>query len=107
MRDRSVPHNLVRTASEWSQRLKTKLRSSGMRRRARHRPHRSNTKLWSGQAQFSSDGQRVVTASDDKTARVWDANTGQALTGPLKHEAVVRSVQFSSDGQRVVTASDD
>ena len=26
-------------------------------------------------AQFSADGQRVVTASRDKTARVWDAST--------------------------------
>ena len=30
-------------------------------------------------AAFSPDGQRVVTASDDQTARVWDARTGQAV----------------------------
>jgi hypothetical protein len=35
---------------------------------------------------FSSDGQRVVTASTDKQ-RVWDATTGQLLTEPLKHDA--------------------
>ena len=28
-------------------------------------------------AQFSPDGARIVTASDDKTARVWDAATGK------------------------------
>src|SRR5205823_1588429 len=28
-------------------------------------------------AEFSPDGRRVVTASRDRTARVWDANTGQ------------------------------
>ncbi|MBI3853729.1 MAG: serine/threonine protein kinase, partial [Verrucomicrobia bacterium] len=58
-------------------------------------------------ARFSPDGQRVVTASDDKTARVWDAHTGQPLTGPLKHDAAVLFAEFSPDGQRVVTASDD
>jgi hypothetical protein len=59
-------------------------------------------------AQFSADGQRVVTASwGDKTARVWDAATGKAIGEPMKHDGVVRSAQFSADGQRVVTASLD
>jgi WD domain, G-beta repeat len=58
-------------------------------------------------AQFSADGQRVVTASEDKTARVWDAATGKALSEPMKHHRAVNSAQFSADGQRVVTASRD
>ena len=56
-------------------------------------------------AQFSPDGQRVVTASWDKTARVWDAATGKAIGEPMQHDGVVISAQFSADGQRVVTAS--
>jgi hypothetical protein len=62
---------------------------------------------WVNSAQFSSDDQRVVTASEDKTARVWDAATGKALSEPMKHDDVVCSAQFSADGQRVVTASKD
>ena len=58
-------------------------------------------------AQFSPDGQRVVTASEDRTARLWDAATGKAIGEPMKHEDAVYSAQFSPDGQRVVTASDD
>ena len=58
-------------------------------------------------ASFSADGTRVVTASDDKTARVWDARSGQPLTEPLKHEEGVLSASFSPDGTRVVTASAD
>jgi hypothetical protein len=35
-------------------------------------------------AVFSPDGTRVVTASADKTAQVWDAATGQPITPPLR-----------------------
>jgi len=56
-------------------------------------------------AQFSPDGKRIVTASLDGTARVWDAHSGQPLTEPLQHDGYVNSAQFSPDGKRIVTAS--
>jgi len=49
----------------------------------------------------------VVTASADRTARVWDARTGQPVTPPLAHDGEVVMAQFSPDGLRVVTASED
>src|SRR5439155_626487 len=58
-------------------------------------------------AQFSPDGQRVVTASVDWTARLWDGDTGKPVGEPMKHDEAVNSAQFGPDGQRVVTASDD
>jgi eukaryotic-like serine/threonine-protein kinase len=58
-------------------------------------------------AGFSPDGMRIVTASDDKTAQIWDAKTGLPLTQPLRHEGAVVSAEFSPDGRRVVTASRD
>jgi len=58
-------------------------------------------------AQFSPDGQRVVTRSEDQTARLWDAASGKPIGEPMKHEDGVISAQFSPDGQRVVTASRD
>jgi len=58
-------------------------------------------------AQFSPDGQRVVTASFDKTARLWNAENGQPIDKPMEHEKEVVSAQFSPDGQRVITVSED
>jgi Tol biopolymer transport system component/tetratricopeptide (TPR) repeat protein len=58
-------------------------------------------------ASFSPDGGRVVTASEDNTARVWDADGGRPITPPLEHNDEVVYVAFSPDGRRVVTASQD
>src|SRR5439155_1597697 len=58
-------------------------------------------------AQFGPDGQRVVTASWDETARLWNAASGKPVGEPMKHEEAVNSAQFSPDCQRVVTASND
>jgi WD40 repeat protein/serine/threonine protein kinase len=56
---------------------------------------------------FSPDGRRIVTASKDHAARVWDAGTGEAVTPPLRHGHTVLRAAFSPDGRRVVTASHD
>ena len=59
-------------------------------------------------AAFSPDGKRIVTASEDKTARLWDAATGKQIGEPLRgHEGAVMSAAFSPDGKRIVTASAD
>ena len=57
--------------------------------------------MWS--AAFSPDGSRIVTASNDKTARVWDAATGIAIAVLSGHEGPVWSAAFSPDGSRIVT----
>jgi hypothetical protein len=58
-------------------------------------------------ASFSPDGQRVVSASDDGTARVWRADgsgTPMVLRG---HEKPVRTAAFSPDGKLLASAGDD
>ena len=59
-------------------------------------------------ASFSSDGRPiVVTASFDKTARVWDAESGKPVGEPMRHEGTVFAARFSPDGRWIVTASAD
>ena len=58
-------------------------------------------------AGFSPDGARIVTASSDRTARLWDAKTGAALAVLQGHTGSVNGAGFSPDGARIVTASGD
>ena len=37
--------------------------------------------VWS--VSFSGDGKRIVSGSDDRTVRVWDAVSGECVLGPL------------------------
>jgi hypothetical protein len=62
---------------------------------------------WVRSAAFSPDGERIVTASSDRTARIWDARSGQQIAALHGHEAGVQSAAFSPDGARIVTASED
>jgi WD40 repeat protein len=61
--------------------------------------------LWS--ASFAPDGRRIVTASEDNTARVWNAETGDQLATLRGHTEPVRVASFSPDGRQVITASTD
>jgi WD40 repeat protein len=54
----------------------------------------------------SSDGRLLVTASLDKTARVWEAATGREIR-VLTHPETVLTAVFTPDGGRVVTGSTD
>ncbi len=57
-------------------------------------------------AAFSGDG-RVVTASDDGTARVWHARVRQEVSLPLRHGASLQRVLFSPDNTRLASVAAD
>ncbi len=62
---------------------------------------------WVRHATYSQDGARIVTASEDATARVWDARTGTSLIVLRGHQGKLYSAAFSPDGSHIVTASGD
>jgi WD40 repeat protein/serine/threonine protein kinase len=57
-------------------------------------------------AVFSPDGARILTASGDKTAKLWDAASAK-LIASFAHQDRVIHAAFSPDGGRILTASAD
>ena len=57
-------------------------------------------------ANFSPNGEQIITASDDHTARIWD-RTGKLVAQLTGHHGPVRSANYSPNGQLIITASDD
>ncbi len=56
---------------------------------------------------FSADGRRAVSASEDKTIRLWDIKTGKKLTRYTGHAEGVTCVAFSPDGAYLLSSSKD
>src|SRR4029077_18876303 len=49
----------------------------------------------------------IVTASDDKTAKIWEVASGSCIATLTGHTDSVRSAQFNPAGTQIVTASHD
>jgi WD40 repeat protein len=56
---------------------------------------------------MTPDGKRAISASDDKTLRLWDLENGQCLRTLEGHLASVYSVAITPDGKRALSGSWD
>jgi WD40 repeat protein len=56
---------------------------------------------------FSPDGQRIATASLDRTVKVWETATGREVFTLRGHSAGVVALAFSPDGHRLVSGGID
>jgi WD40 repeat protein/uncharacterized caspase-like protein len=61
---------------------------------------------WVATADFSPDGTKLITGSNDHRAIVWDIATGEALQA-LEHSMWVKSVVFSPDSRLVMVGDLD
>lgn len=62
---------------------------------------------WVTAIAWSDDGTRLVSASRDKSAKVFDANSGELLVSYSGHAAAVRGVAFLPDGKQVFSTGTD
>jgi WD40 repeat protein len=56
---------------------------------------------------FDPTGKLVCTGSQDRTARIWDRDTGWPVGPPMLHGGTVFSCQFAPDGRTLVTGCGD
>ena len=58
-------------------------------------------------AAFAPQGNRIVTASYDRTARIWSIEDGSSVAVLKGHQDALERATFSPDGTQVVTAARD
>ena len=57
--------------------------------------------------QFNPQGNKIITASVDKTCRVWETDTGAEIQVLAGHEDDIFSCAFNYEGDTIITGSKD
>ena len=56
---------------------------------------------------ISSDNKTIISASADKTIKIWDRKSGKVLNTFMGHNGSVNSLAFSSNERMIVSGSND
>ncbi len=62
---------------------------------------------WVTAIAWSDDGTQLVSASRDKSVKVFNTNNGELLVSYQGHAAATRGVAFSADGKNILSAGSD
>lgn len=62
---------------------------------------------WVMSVAISPDGQKILSGSQDRTIKMWEAQTGRLLLTLEGHTMIVMSVAFSPNGRRLASGSQD
>lgn len=57
--------------------------------------------------QFSPDGTRLISSSQDKTVRLWDVDTQEQIEAFSEHTGFVTYTRFVGDGSQAISSSQD
>jgi WD40 repeat protein len=56
---------------------------------------------------FSTDGNKILTKSNDGTAKIWDARSGLMLADLVGHKGKIDRALFTADGKKIITTATD
>ena len=62
---------------------------------------------WVLSVTWSPDGTKLASSSDDRSIRIWNAETAESIATLQGHTDLVYSVAWSPDGTKLASGSDD
>lgn len=98
-----LPKDIMRPERPYTPEAEASFRKASYLNSAIFRGHTSSVLS----ANFSPNGELIVSASADSTLRIWDVKTGTILNSIKGHSDTVISVSFSPDGKKIISLSND